>query len=165
MAKGGPRTGSGAKAKPLALAILQGNPGRKKLNLDQPPCSPLEAQPLQFLNDRQQFWFRYYANAIADLGLNSATYEAVLTAAALRTDEIETCGYILEKEGMSYPTETQNGSTIWKMRPEQAQRNEALRHLHSLLAELGLTPSSINRIKSGKGEQQSDPFQDLLNGK
>jgi P27 family predicted phage terminase small subunit len=47
--------------------------------------------------------------------------------------------------------------------PLLAIANKAMRQMHSLLAEFGMTPSARSRIKTGSPEM-ADPFDDLLSG-
>lgn len=157
---GGARAGAGRKAKPLAIAQLTGSRTIKEKS-QQPTVSAMEARPLEFMTDREKYWFGEYTHMLHTIGLNSETHQAVISLAAIRTSEVENLSSIIEAEGYSYQTEDKLGNIIHRTRPETQQRNEALRHLHSLLSEMGLSPSAINRIKAHT-PVESDPFADLL---
>ena len=45
-----------------------------------------------------------------------------------------------------------------KGHPAVGQRNEAMRHLQSLLAEFGLTPASISKVSVTKKEEDKNDF-------
>lgn len=84
---------------------------------------------------------------IAGLGLDSATYSEALTLAAMRMEEIDACNADIALHGRVIMSETdRGGQPILRANPAVTMRNEAMRHLQSLLAEFGLTPSSIGRV-------------------
>lgn len=92
----------------------------------------------------------------------------------MRIYEIEECNRIIQAEGRTYKSETV-GKTIIdpvtnepktmikvmvKGHPAVGQKNEAMRHLQSLLAEFGLTPAAIGKIGAGDGkEKKKDPWE------
>lgn len=65
---------------------------------------------------------------------------------ASRLTEIEACNEALA-DGSSYETTTDRSEApLVRAKPEVAQRSEAMRHAHSLLVELGLTPAAAHRM-------------------
>lgn len=63
--------------------------------------------------------------------------------------------------GTTYETSTdRSGAPLVRARPEAAQRDEAMRHLHALLVELGLTPAAAHRMLRGKNRdaEEENPF-------
>lgn len=109
------------------------------------------------LSEVAQRHFETLLERIAVLGLDSATYSEALTLAAMRMEEIGTCNALIADHGAVVMADTQAGNTMLRPNPAVAMRNEAMRHLQSLLAEFGLTPSSIGRVgakKKGPEKQQ-----------
>ena len=92
----------------------------------------------------------------------SATDTEVVAMAAQRMAEIEELSAVLAKEGLTYETETASGSMMVRAHPAVGQRNEAMRHLQSLLSELGLTPAARSRVTAAKSTKQDNPFADLV---
>ena len=90
---------------------------------------------------------------IAFLGLDSATYSEALALAAMRMEEIDDYTDAIAEHGAVVLAPTVAGGALLRPNPAVAMRNEAMRHLQSLLAEFGLTPSSIGRV----GVKKKDP--------
>jgi P27 family predicted phage terminase small subunit len=118
------------------------------------PCAPA------WLSKEAREWFGVLKSRIEDIGLASKTYTEMLALAAQRIAEIEELNETIEEAGKFYKTTNTKGDTIYKTRPAISQRNEALRHLQSLLAEFGLSPASINKVKVDKAKQDAEnkPF-------
>jgi P27 family predicted phage terminase small subunit len=92
------------------------------------------------------------------LGLASSTHTETIALAAVRMADIESYDESIEEHGHMYETKTVAKDRILKANPAVAMRNEALRHLQSLLAELGLTPTSIGKADAsiGRGKKEED---------
>lgn len=109
------------------------------------------------LSDAAQKHFETLRGRIAELGLDSATYSEALTLAAMRMEEIDVYSAAILEHGVVIKAPTVTGGELLRPNPAVAMRNEAMRHLQSLLAEFGLTPSSIGRVgakKKGPEKQQ-----------
>lgn len=109
------------------------------------------------LSEAAQMHFETLRNRVAVLGLDSATYSEAMTLAAMRMAEIDECTAAIHEHGAVVLAPTTTGGELLRPNPAVAMRNEAMRHLQSLLAEFGLTPSSIGRVgakKKGPEKQQ-----------
>ena len=91
---------------------------------------------------------------ISALKLDSATYTEDLAMAATRVAEIEACNEEIKTRGRVIETSKDEGGSMLRANPAVAMRNEAMRHLQSLLAEFGLSPSSIGRASGAKTEKK-----------
>jgi P27 family predicted phage terminase small subunit len=91
---------------------------------------------------------------IALLGLDSSTYTEVLTLAAMRLEEIDACNQAIVDHGALIMAKTVTGGELLRANPAVSMRNEAMRHLQSLLAEFGLSPSSIGKVGAKKKEPE-----------
>lgn len=91
------------------------------------------------------------------MGIASADHTDMLSLAATRYDEVLECTAVLEDLGRVYTTVMISGSVQFKARPEVAMRNDAMRHLQSLLAEFGLSPASVSKVSAPPGEREN-PF-------
>jgi P27 family predicted phage terminase small subunit len=142
----------GRKPIPTAQKKLAGNPGKRKLNADEPEL-PVEApDPPDWLDaEARAEWDRMTAQLLA-AGTLAKAYRAPLAAyceawsrytAAVR-DIRETGGEVVKSP---------NGYPI--LNPYASARNRALATLQSLAAEFGLTPSSKSRVKAAKSAPQS----------
>jgi P27 family predicted phage terminase small subunit len=96
---------------------------------------------------------------IEGLSISSRTDTEMLALAAARMAEIEECDAIIKEHGRVIETVTDKaGNTAIRANPAVAQRNEAMRHLQSLLAEFGLTPAARSKIIAPKKDKQANPF-------
>jgi P27 family predicted phage terminase small subunit len=98
--------------------------------------------------------FAVLRERIAGLGIASKTDTEALALAASRMAEIEECDEIIREHGRVILEENK----MPRATPAVAQRNEAMRHLQSLLAEFGLTPAARSKVTAPKKEQNANPF-------
>lgn len=116
-----------------------------------PPWLPRTAHP----------HFRRLARLLAAEQRESPSHVDVVALAAHRMAQLEELERALEG-GTTYETSTdRSGAPLVRARPEAAQRDEAMRHLHALLVELGLTPAAAHRMLRGKNrdaEEDENPF-------
>lgn len=136
----------GRKPKPTQLRVLQGNPGKRAINKQEPMFSSDLPQPPQYLNERAKEIFCELRDEIDQMGYASRSHARALGLVATRLEEVEHCAAVLDQSGYYYETTTEWGETIKHIRPEVSIRQKSLLHAHSLLAEFGLTPSSASRI-------------------
>jgi len=146
----------GRKRKPPELHVVQGTFRPDRHAADAPP--PSDAAPVapEHFDDAHRHYFDEVVARHAELGLASATYQFVYEAIAVRRVEVDTAAEVIK--GSAYYT-TENG--MIRAHPAVAQRSEALRHLQSLHAELGLTPASRGKVGGGKQRTSANPFENL----
>jgi P27 family predicted phage terminase small subunit len=148
------------KPKPTHLKLLTGNPGKRKLNKNEPCAASSLPHPPSWLTARAKAIFRLLVKRIDGMGYASSSHTESLGLCAWRLDQVEQCEAVIRTEGMTYGTETMGGSTMWRSRPEVALQSEAARHAQSLLCEFGLTPSSASKV-SVPGKPKSNAFNTL----
>jgi P27 family predicted phage terminase small subunit len=104
---------------------------------------------------------QHFGNICARLegiGLSSSSYTETVALAAERLAEIEQADALIAHHGRVYETTNSQNDRALKANPAVAQRNEAMRHLHSLLSECGLTPASISKVGGAGGKKAENPF-------
>lgn len=152
---------AGRKAIPTHLKVVRGNPGKRALNKDEPKPSAGTLVAPDWLTKAERLEFETLAERLAEIGLNSDSYtESVALAAQLQVEIIE-LSEVIEREGRTYCVITKSGDRMVRARPEWNLRAEARRHLQSLLAEFGLTPSAATRVKVEK-KKPENPFTALM---
>jgi len=128
----------GRKPKPTNLKIMEGNPGKRPLNLNEPKLLTIALEcPEELSCNAKKIWNRFYPEmerigilkiidemAFAGLCQNYAIY--------LETEKF------LEENGRVMRTR----SGAIKARPEVAISNNALNFVKAFASEFGLTPSS-----------------------
>lgn len=150
----------GRKATPSHLSVLRGNPGKRKINKAEPTFSEDLPSAPEWLSERAKEIFTLFVTRLNEMGYASASHTEALALAAMRQGEIEEYTKILAGKGSSYQTKTVTGQKIVKARPEVAMRSEAARHLQSLLAEFGLSPSAATKVVVPR-RQSKNPFKAL----
>jgi len=112
-----------------------------------------------WLGTRGAEWFGTLATRLDGIGLASSSFTETLALAASRLAEMEECDELIAEHGRTYETTNTQGDKMLRANPAVSQRNEAMRHLHSLLAEIGLTPASISKVGGGQsGGKKANPF-------
>jgi len=154
----------GRKPKPTALKLLEGNPGKRPINVNEPipPKGDIKC-PSWLLPEAKKEWKRL-APALEAMG--------VLTMA----DEKAFCGYCQAYARWKEAEEfiTQDGS-IFKTPsgyvqqvPQVSIAQQNLKIMQSFCSEFGLTPATRARIMAGNGAEHGapeDPMEALLGGK
>lgn len=128
-----------------------------------PEPSEERPDPPAYLTDEEARIFDLFVGQLEELGIASATHTATIALAAQRQAQVVELGKVIDDEGAVYRTLSTTGAPVIKSNPAVAMRSQAMRHLHALLAELGLTPSSLSRVgKRGKKTATNNPFTELL---
>lgn len=137
----------GRKNKPLEQKQINGTARKDRL----PEAMPQPLQQGMSLSlagtGGVEECFSFLLKIVEGMGNNSASYGPALSLAALRMNEITTLTNDILEEGAVYESEGRNGKQV-KANPKVTMRSEAMRHFHSLLAEFGLTPASIQKVGS-----------------
>lgn len=149
----------GRKAKPEHLKLLAGTNRKSPTAKNAPTASKDGLLPPEWLPEDCHTWFWIIRDRISVFKLDSSSFTEAVAMIAMRIHDIEDCSAIIAKEGRTYLTLSTTGERLAKGHPAVGQRNEAMRHLQSLLSEFGLTPSSISKVGVVQGEQkEKDPW-------
>lgn len=150
---------SNNRPKPTALRVIQGNPGKRPLNPDEPrPKLGIPSCP-KFLNRPAKTEWKRVTPMLAEIGLLSHIDRAALTAYCQAWGRWVEAEQMLAKVGTL--VKSPNGYPM--PHPLLSIANKAMRQMHSLLLEFGMSPSARSRIKAGT-KAEADPFEDLLAG-
>lgn len=126
------------------------------MNPDAPEPSKDSPRPPAWLTRGAVEHFGVLRTRVELQGYASSSHTEALAAAAMRMDEIESLTLLIEEQGYTYETITDEGAKMIKGNPAVAMRSEAARHLQSLLAEFGLTPASMTKV-NGKPKGNAKP--------
>jgi P27 family predicted phage terminase small subunit len=128
-----------------------------------PPVSGKAPKPAAWLSEGAHKIFADLISRLDDAGGASETHEEALNLCAMALDEVRALSETLNEEGTTYETRDKAGATIYKARPEYAQRADASNRARALLIELGLTPAARNRVKGGpkSGKAGAGAFGDV----
>lgn len=159
---------AGRKPKPTKLKELEGNPGKRPFNQNEPqpqPCIP--TCPRHLTPTARKEWHRI-APILEQLGLLTQIDRAALAAYCQNygrwveaENEINKLRKIAPGK-LPYLYKTTNGNLITS--PLLVVANKAMEQMYKFLAEFGLTPATRSRItRGGDGSGSDDPLDKFLN--
>jgi P27 family predicted phage terminase small subunit len=133
----------GRKPKPTTLKLLDGNPGKRRLNAREPSAPEGISEPPAWLDDEARAeWFRI-VTILADMGVSSTADHAALEAYCTiysrwvqAEAQVRKFGTIVKSPEKGFPMTS----------PYLTVANQALEAMRKFLVEFGLTPSSRSRI-------------------
>lgn len=152
----------GRKPKPTAMKILEGNPGKRPLNTNEPvPPKGSVKCPAWLEPEAKKEWKRL-APSLEAMGVLT---QADLTAFAgycqayARWKEAEE---FISKHGSIFQTPSGYVQQV----PQVSIAQQNLKIMQSFCSEFGLTPATRSRIIAGNGENVDDvdPLEGLLKG-
>jgi P27 family predicted phage terminase small subunit len=148
----------GRKPKPTVLKLLDGNPGKRRLNDREPTAPGGIPEPPDWLDDGARSEWFVITKLLHDMGILSladhATAEAYCTLYSRWVQseaQVRKSGTVV-KSPNGYPM----------MSPYLIVANQALEGMRKLLVELGLTPSSRSRIRVPGSGEAMDEFERFL---
>lgn len=156
----------GKKPTPSHLRVVKGDDRKDRINANEPDYPKNGFKTLFALSEREREWLKHFEDIALDMGISSHYFSETAALIVQRCAEIEHLRTLIKDNGPVYLSVTTQGESEPKSHPAVAQRNAAMRHLQSLLAEFGLTPSAITSISVGRKEEKN-PFAELglINGR
>lgn len=153
---------AGRPAKPTALKELAGNPGKRRLNKNEPkPQQRKPSCPKHLTGEARREWNRM-AKQLFDLGLLTEVDRAALAGYCQAWGR-----WVQAEEKMSEPEfqmikETDSGYPV--VSPWMGIANQAMKQMLRFLTEFGMTPAARSRVTVIK-EDEADPYEEFLRGK
>lgn len=144
----------GRKPKPTHLKILEGNPGKRPLNKNEPKPMPIAPKCPHWLSPEAKREWKRVAPELERLGLLTQIDRAALAAycqAYARWREVEE---VIRKQGLTLTTE----SGYVMPRPEVKIAEKAMQTIRAFCSEFGLTPSSRSRMTLPEVEDDAEDF-------
>lgn len=155
----------GTKPKPTALKVLEGNPGKRPLNKDEPKPKPIMPPCPEWLHeDAKREWERI-SPELEQLGLLTVVDMAALSGYCESWAQYKKAIEFLHKHGETYPIKDENGKVKYIQQfPQVSIANKALQNIKAFCAEFGLTPSSRSRMIVPGADNRDDDTESLLSG-
>lgn len=137
-----------SRAVPTALKIMNGNPGKRKLNLDEPQYEAgIPDKPEWFGTYASEEWDRITSNLNGQRVFTKADL-GILVSLCVAYEQFRENLAIIQTLGRSYVVEDMGGNKHYKTRPECMRFEVAQKEYRTLLAEIGFTPASRTKIKT-----------------
>ena len=151
----------GRKPTPNQLKVINGNPGKRPINQNEPKPNPLAPEPPDWLDELALREWHRLAPKLERLGLLTETdYIAFGNLMQEYSDMIKLRLFIRE-QGNTYEYTNVKGMTNTTVRPEAMQLEKKIANIKTLCVEFGLTPSSRSRIQV-PGQEDADDMEQLL---
>lgn len=153
----------GPAPKPTNLKLLQGNPGKRQINKNEPkPTVEVELpKPPAFLSRFAKAEWKRIVPELKKLGLLTVVDYMALAAYCQNYHRwVEAEKAIRVRGKFTYETDKGNLVQI----PEVGIANQAMKLMKDFAKEFGLTPSSRTSLHLENPEDAKDPFMEFLSG-
>jgi len=151
-------TGGGRKSTPTSLKLLNGNPGHRPINQDEPKPQPRLPRAPQHLSEAAKKEWTRAGRFLLQLGLISdldlAAFAAYCTAYGRWVEAeqaLQTYG-VMVKSPNNFPMQS----------PYLAVANRAMDQMRSLLSEFGMSPASRTRVSASPLDDEEDEFEAFM---
>ena len=149
---------SGRKPKPTSLKLLQGNPGKRRLNDHEPHPAPRLPRPPEHLGEEAKKEWRRAGRFLLQLGLVSdidrAAFAAYCTAFGrwIEAEEALRTYGVMIKSPNGFPMQS----------PYLSVANKAMEQMRSLLSEFGMSPATRTKVSAIPQPHEPDEFELLF---
>ena len=134
----------GRKPKPTSIKLLEGNPGKRRINKDEPkPPEGIPDCPEMLGDEARAEWFRI-SQALQEMGILTKADRSALAAYCMAygrwveaEENVKRFGTIVKSPNKGFPMKS----------PYLTVADQAMENMRKFLVEFGLTPSSRSRIK------------------
>jgi len=152
------RANAGRKIIPLPIKQLKGTdrPDEEKKRNTPLPSLTRPIPPTSLSKRAKQIFTHFVNNRLTGYysSFASSTYTEMIATYARRQEEVEKLGEFIEKNGYTFETtEVKSGDKCIRAYPQVGQYNQAIKHLHTILVEFGMTPSAAGRVGAALPKQ------------
>jgi P27 family predicted phage terminase small subunit len=157
---------TGPKPIPTAIKRLQGNPGHRPLNGDEPQPEPLESiEPPAHLDDVAKAEWRRLAPGLVRLGLLTECDTALFAGYCIAFSQYVAANEWMRANGSTMTMRDDKGVVKFvQVVPQWNQAYKALEAMRKLGAEFGLTPSARSGLRVQNPKPSSTEWDKFLPG-
>jgi len=149
----------GRPPKPTALKLVQGNAGKRAINIDEPKPKIARPRVPAYLSPKAKTAFKSVSNLLEDMGVLTIADGMALEMMCSAYAEGRDLRKLIDVEGYTYTTIGTRGDEVVKARPEVAMASDAWKRVKSMAAEYGLTAAGRSKL-SVKEKVKTDPLAD-----
>lgn len=147
------------KPTPTALRLIQGNPGKRALNKNEPKPKKGAPKCPAHLDIKAKTAWRKLCERLDEMGVLTLADEHALELLVSIYARIRDLQRAVKNYGSTtYTTISTQGETVVKAYPEVSQLEKAESLFRSYLTEFGLTPSSRTKLSTGEKQDKDDPL-------
>lgn len=154
--------GSGRKPKPTILRLLDGNPGKRPLPVDEPePTAAKSATPPQWLADDAKRLYRKIAKELIELELLTVLDVELLGAYCEAWSQFLLATQRVQEMGPVIWTTTAKGFDVQSKNPYCDTKKDSLATVMQLSSRFGFTPSDRVGLHINPEKAMSDPISEM----
>ena len=139
----------GRKPKPTAVKVLEGNPGKRPLNMFEPTPGKIAPECPSWLNDEAKAEWNRLVDKMVELGTLTEMDMAAFAGYCQSYARWKEAEEFIEKHG----TIVKTPSGYWQQVPQVSIAQTNLKVMLKFCSEFGLTPSSRSRMIAGNISQ------------
>lgn len=154
---------AGRRPKPTALRIVEGNPGKRAINKQEPqPKKEIPACPGHLPDVAKVAWGQLCA-ILDRMGVLTEADAMALERAVGCYAELMQYQALVDRDGATYQTTSTAGETVIKGNPAVAMLADADRRFKGYLVEFGLTPAARSKVHVKPNEEEKhDPMREFF---
>ena len=148
----------GRKPKPTAIKELEGNPGKRQLNINEPkPDKKAPECPDWLEDDAKQEWYRL-SEQMERLGILTEVDMAAFAGYCQSYARWKAAEQFISKNGAI----VKSPSGYWQQVPQVSIAQQYLKDMQKFCEQFGLTPASRSRIVSDNGKDDAEDMMENL---
>lgn len=154
---------AGRRPKPTVLKLVEGNPGKRKINKTEPkPKREIPSCPAHLSDAGKVAWGRL--SVLLDrMGVLTEADSAALERLCDCYSDVLICRESLKADGWTYKTMDAQGNTLIKGNPAATQLRAADSQFKSYLIEFGLTPAARSKVHATTDDdKKADPLAEFF---
>ena len=153
--------GQGRKPTPTKLKVLKGNPGKRKINKDEPEPAARLPEPPEHLNDMARAEWQRTGGLLLKMGLMTELDVAALAAYCMAYSHWVIAEAALQEHGMLImnPQGQPVRSPYWGV------ATKSMDQMRSFLSEFGMSPSSRSVVSATEKAGELTDFEKLYPGR
>lgn len=152
----------GRPAKPTALKLVQGNPGKRPINKREPKPAAERPRCPAHLSPKAKTAFKNVCDLLEEMGVLTVADGMALEMLCDAYAEWRDLRKVVEQKGATYETVATSGDVMVKARPEVAMAADAWKRVKAMASEFGLTAASRTKLQTSEPESV-DPLEEFLN--
>jgi len=148
----------GRKPKPTALKVLEGNPGKRVLNKNEPKPQKQAPKCPTWLDAEAKKEWRRTAKQLEQLGILTQVDMAAFAGYCQAYSRWKEAEEFINKHG----TIVKTPSGYWQQVPQVSIAQTYLKIMNKFCEQFGMTPSARSRITADKVNEADDPMELIL---
>ncbi len=148
----------GRKPKPTALKVLEGNPGKRSLNKNEPKPNKKAPRCPSWLDSEAKKEWRRLSKQLEKLGILSEIDMAAFAGYCQAYARWKEAEEFITKHG----TIVKTPSGYWQQVPQVSIAQTYLKIMNRFCEQFGLTPSARSKIVTDTSNETEDPLEFIL---